>query len=435
MSWIQKLYETYAHNELQVGYSDNEKERPLLPICHTSAKAQIEIVLDENGNFRRAKLIIDRNDATTIIPCTEESANRTNNVAAHPLCDKIQYIAGDLLDKKGKKPSFAFQEFFQNLDGWCQSKFNHSKAQAVLKYISKESVIKDLVSEGLLFSDAEGRLLSKSEVERERNAEDIFSLIQGKQEAAFVRWVVENPGDLEPRVWRDESLWESWINYYMDTLETKSICYVTGKESIVATKHPRYIRREGDSAKLISSNDTNGYTFRGRFKEADQACNVSLEVSHKAHYALTWLISRQGYRSGDLAIVAWTPSGRVIPQPCESSANLFGMDDLESDQNIPSTAQEFALRLSKKIRGFTVELGESTDIEVIALDSATKGRLAVTYYRELTGSDYLERIENWHRECAWFHDFGYDREKGRYYRFIGATITLRYRRGRIWKRC
>lgn len=420
MSWILKLYETYNNCQSQIGYSSVEGERPLLPICHTSIKAHIEIVINSNGEFRRANLITSENDRTTIIPCTEDSAGRTSNIKAHPLCDKLQYIAGDFVGKHSKKAGKHFQAYIQTLTDWCQSQYNHPKAVAVLNYVSKQAVIHDLAAQGILFTNSSGKLLAKKDVERDRNVVDIFSIVQEGQEKSFIRWIVEDQDSLETRVWRDKTLWESWIAYYLSSKEKEAVCYVTGRESILTTNHPKYIRREGDSAKLISANDTTGFTFRGRFTDNAQACNVSLEVSQKAHYALAWLIGRQGFRAGDLAVVAWSSSGKPVPQPSVRSTDLFDLDELKVDREEAYTAQTFARKLTQKMRGYSAELGKTADIQIIALDSASKGRLAITYYRELTGSEYLQRIEHWHSSCSWIHDFGYDREKGRFYRFVGA---------------
>jgi CRISPR-associated protein Csd1 len=41
----------------------------------------------------------------------------------------------------------------------------------------------------------------------------------------------------------------------------------------------------------------------------------------------------------------------------------------------------------------------------MAVDSATPGRLSITYYRLLTGSDFLQRIDNWHTTCTWRHTY------------------------------
>jgi CRISPR-associated protein Csd1 len=50
----------------------------------------------------------------------------------------------------------------------------------------------------------------------------------------------------------------------------------------------------------------------------------------------------------------------------------------------------------------------------MGLDSATPGRLAMTYYREIKGSEFLSRVETWHASTAWFQNFGKDRH------FVGA---------------
>jgi len=51
---------------------------------------------------------------------------------------------------------------------------------------------------------------------------------------------------------------------------------------------------------------------------------------------------------------------------------------------------------------------------VLALDSATPGRMAIAYYRELKASEFLERLQSWHEHTAWLQNMGKDR------RFIGA---------------
>ena len=54
MNWIQSLYETYENCQNMIGIAEDESKVPLLPICHTTQKATIEITLDGKGNFRRA---------------------------------------------------------------------------------------------------------------------------------------------------------------------------------------------------------------------------------------------------------------------------------------------------------------------------------------------------------------------------------------------
>ena len=194
---------------------------------------------------------------------------------------------------------------------------------------------------------------------------------------------------------------------------------VTGEERLLTNIHAKYIRREGDNAKIISANDTNGFTYRGRFIDDAQACGVGFETSQKAHFALAWLISRQGYQAGDLAVVAWATSGAKVPQPTQDPVDALDEDVPTEESKIADTAQDVAIRLKKKITGYRQEIGDRDDVVVIALDTATEStaRLSIVYYRALKGSEFLERIENWHETCAWRHTYHYvevvEDEKGK----------------------
>jgi len=427
MSWIQKLYETYNNCQSMIGADTNDNEVPLLPICHTTQKAQIEIAIDEKGNFIRAQ-VVPKNEARTIIPCTEDSGGRTSGEAPHPLCDKLQYVAGDYSKYGGSKPSYS-ASYKANLEKWCASEFVHPKAVAILNYVKKENIIKDLINHQVLITGEDNKLLSKWDKKKNDNVPEIFGVLTSAQEDAFVRWEVEIPGDLEVKVWKDITLWESWIHYYSSTKIEKLLCYVIGDKDFKAEQHPAKLRNDGDKAKLISSNDSSGFTFRGRFLTADQAASVGFETTQKAHFALRWLISRQGYRKGDLAIVAWATSGAPVPKPTDDPMAILGIDDLPNDQPTTiSTAQDIAIKLKKKIAGYGKELRDTTNVVVMGLDSATPGRLSITYYRELTGTDFLQKINDWHESCAWIHNYNSidvkdpktGRLKKKHISFIGA---------------
>jgi CRISPR-associated protein Csd1 len=79
-----------------------------------------------------------------------------------------------------------------------------------------------------------------------------------------------------------------------------------------------------------------------------------------------------------------------------------------------SAGQAFAIKLKTAIAGYRATLDPKDQVMVIGLDSATPGRMAITYYRELEGSEFLARIETWHLKFAWAQNFGKDRK------FIGA---------------
>jgi len=426
MSWVLKLYETYENCQPLIDTGIVENEAPLLPICHTTQKAQIEIVIDQSGNFKRAK-VIQKEDSKTIIPCTETSGGRTGaKPEHHPLCDKLQYVAGDFIDFGGevtsgflRNPKEPYQNFMKSLESWCVSKYCHTKVAAVLEYTKKGNVIKDLVDNRVLFLGVDNYLLKAWDASENKDVPDIFKVLPGKKNAnsgktelwqadAFVRWVVEVPGEPESAVWKDASLFQSWIDYYASEKEIKSLCYVTGATIPEADQHPAKLRNDGDKAKLISSNDNSGFTFRGRFTNAKQACTIGFEVTQKAHNALGWLIRRQGYVKDDQAIVAWSTGGENIPDPLADTYKMFNFDDLESDSDSAvSTAQESALKLKKLIAGYSEKLSDTNNIVVMGMESATPGRMGISFYRELTNSDFLTRIETWHSTCCWIHNYRY----------------------------
>ena len=403
MSWIQKLYETY---ECCAG-REPEGFAPLMPICHTTQQAQIEIVLDGQGVFKRAA-VLDKAQGTTMSPCTEASSGRAGSKPVnHPLCDKLQYLAQDFVVFGGvvtsgfaKEPEVPNRDYLVTLRGWANSEWKHPKLTAILTYVEKGTVIHDLVRAGILPVGCDGKLL-KSWSDDQNPAPAIFKAIQNTQspEDAFIRWRVEGaPDDPLSATWQDETLIASWIAYYQHTQSLFGICAVTGKQSSLAIQHPAKLRHAGDKAKLISANDSSGYTFRGKFLEAEEAVTVGFDVTQKAHNALRWLLVHQGYRKGDQAIVSWAVSGALLPDPIKSSFDLLDVDtsDIVESANSVSTEQHFALRLRKAISGYGARLQPKEDVVVIGLDSATPGRMAISFYRELKGSELLSRVEAWH---------------------------------------
>ncbi len=426
MSWIQKLYETYDQCAGAPQFADAEPS--LLPICHVTQNAQIEIVLDDQGNFlgARAQVIEKGNDQKTIVPCTEDSGGRAGRKPVnHPLCDKLQYVAGDYLDFGGdvtsgflKNPTEPHQSYLALLSDWVNSSSSHPKLAAIYQYVQKTRVIGDLVREKILPLNREGKLLKEWSGDQ-KDAPKIFKAMPGGQspENAFIRWRVETPGDPLSATWEDRALMNAWIGFDASQNQAPGLCMVTGKTVLLARNHPKRLRHGGDGAKLISSNDTSGFTFLGRFVDADQACSIGFDVTQKAHNALRWLIGRQASRNGDQVVVAWAVSGKPIPDPFARSPELFG---IESDQHQEEpgfhgdAGQAFGRRLARLIAGYQAKLGSTNEIVVMGLDSATPGRMAITFYRELTGSELLERVQSWHENVAW-HQY-YSKE----IRFVGA---------------
>ena len=420
MSWVQKLYETYESCE---GH-EPEGSQALMPIAHTTQQAHVDIVLDGKGNFRRAS-VLDKSASTTLIPCTEASGGRAGSKPVnHPLCDKLQYVAADYAKFGGevtsgfaREPNKPHRAYLASLSSWATSTNGHPKLDAIRHYVEQGRVVEDLVAAKVLPLGPDGSLLKTWDGEKDKIPLIYKALPTGQTpEDAFVRWSVEDESTPASGTWQDAALIAAWIAYYAGTQTRRGYCMVLGAEGTLAVQHPAKLRNAGDKAKLISANDDTGYTFRGRFLEAGEAASVGFEVTQKAHNALRWLIARQGSRNGDQAIVSWAVSGAPIPDPMAGTYELLGvelgqMPIVAVDGN---AGQAFALRLNKAIKGYRARLEPTEDVVVMGVDSATPGRLAITYYREIAGSEFLQRIEAWHLKCAWPQNFGKANE------FIGA---------------
>lgn len=217
--------------------------------------------------------------------------------------------------------------------------------------------------------------------------------------ASFVRFRVENIGQTgETRVWLMPDVRRDFISYCQSIYPNKGLCYVTGQEVAISKFSSAKIRNPGDKAKLVSSNDKENFTYRGRFSDASQAAMQSYEVSQKSVNALKWLVAKQGYKNGDQVIVSWATNNAPVPKPLESD------DEFEDDEETfkADTRAEFAKRLNKVIAGYAANLDDTTNVVVMGLDSATTGRLSITYYRELTGSEFLDRIKQWQMSANWY---------------------------------
>jgi len=398
MGWINALVQTYDACSGNLDYLLDPV--PLLPICHTMNLVQIEVTLDSEGKFCRAEAL-QKDKQNTILPCLEQS--RGNGLSPHPLVDKLQYLAKDYSERlptDSKKAKSGFDLYLKLLNSWCQSDYSNPKIVAVKNYVESGRLIQDLISGGILISGSNGRLSSK--IDAPHAPMFVTSKISGEQYDAFVRWRVEIHGDPEKDTWKDESLHQSWIDYYVSTKQTWGFCYVAGEEKALENKHPVNIRRPGDRAKIISSNKNgeNDYVFRGRFKTAEQACGIGFEATQKAHNALRWLISRQGCCEGELCVVSWTPSGKTVSNPIDDSSWLFDI----GKTNTPLTGVGAAHHLNNRIRGYNSKILDE-EVMIMEIGAATPGRLSVLMYRECLGEDLVKRLERWHLSCAWKHNY------------------------------
>jgi CRISPR-associated protein Csd1 len=277
-----------------------------------------------------------------------------------------------------------------------------------LKYVSKATMVADLIKDNILYVQG-NTLLTKWLAEEEQPKlfrvlpKDKGLLDQG---SALVCWSVEVLADPQRNTWLDKTLQQSWINFDALNCGQPSLCLITGKQVVAAVNHPAKIRHSGDKAKLISSNDASGFTFRGKFLTSEQASNIGFDVTQKAHNALRWLVSRQGFRNGDQAFVSWAVSGQDIPEPTKDPWAMFSHNTdyiAPKEDHSADIGQSYANRLTSVMSGYLSKgkLKPHDDIAIIGIDSATPGRMGVIYYRETIAEEFLATVTKWHLDFAW----------------------------------
>ena len=428
MGWLDHCISVFDGNPAFVGKME-PRLVPLVPISHTTQKVNIEVALTGKGDFVRAR-VLRLDEMTTIIPCTEKSSARTSGLVPHPLFDKLQYIAGDYVQYGGEKKKFDYEEYMKNLQDWCSSPYAHPYVQAVYTYLQKKCLIHDLSEYKILPLNQDGSLMKNWKGGKE-NAPSIFQNMKKNETAfdSFVRFSVN-----EVRLCDDPDVWKSFQDYMEEELQKEDYCYAEGKKTKISELSPYKVRNAGDRAKLISSNDTTNFTFRGRFLTAGEAMAIGYEATQKAHSALRWLISRQGTPYGEEIILTWGMGNEPLPSSQSDTLDMVqqGWDEFGFDRNdaaaVTKTEESFAKAFNKVIQGYKERIPANASISVIALDAAVPGRLAIRYYRELQGSRFLERIEDWHRKFRWKLEYRKAElkpgEKPEQVSFMGAPAPL-----------
>lgn len=431
MSWLVKLYETYN----QAIDNHNLPDRPD-PYFHNKEGCHLEITIDDKGCFKSAESLITERlygkktvykKTNTVIPITPKSlTGRTSGPAPYPLAEKIQYVAKDYVDFGGTKASY-FSEYLEELEGWaCNAQYSHWKVKAILEYVKKGTVIGDLVAAGLLYVTKNGKQVLitkwKDQAEKGVNKPPLIQSVTGAEQGnAIIRWRVQRKSEPNDTTWEDDELVKMWQAYSSSVQKRNGFCQILGQDAFITQTHPKAIYPQAINAKLISTPTDPGYlTYQGKFTDDSQPVGISFESSQKAHNSLRWLIGRgQGKTIGEskekkrpAVIVSWAVSGADIPPPMEDSFDLLSESlkeitepEIESSNQIDHTldlGQSFANALGKYMDGYKKKLQVTDNIIIMGLDSATDGRMAVTYYQEFFPDEYIARISQWHNDFSWY---------------------------------
>lgn len=376
MGLFQKAVETYDNMKSLAGVESEERKAALAPIGFITTGVQIEITVTEDGEFRGAEQIFDisedskgksqKSEKKIIIPATQKSAGRSSTSAKtspHPLCDKLMFMCPENKE--------SYEAYLEQLQDWCDSEFACPKIKAILKYVKKGTIPADIASVGKVKDDD------------------------------FVCWRVLSTDCAEPEeVWKSPSVIDSYINYYQSKIDASSeraLCYVSGEITTPAQLHLKGVVSFAGNAKLISSNDATNFTYKGRFSDDSEALTVSFISSQKAHNALKWVVSNDGFRCGDRMFVCWNPKGKKTKNPF---ASLFP-DFSEAEENpTPTNYREI---LAKTVLGYKNNFKPEDETVTAVFEAASNGRLSVCYYSEMKAEDFLERLRFWDETTAWLY--------------------------------
>ncbi len=426
MSWMEQLVATYDENERFAGRTGVKNRKSVLaPIGHILQKAHISITLDSAGNLISAD-VIPKEEAETLIPCTEDSASRSSGLAPHPLHDNLQYIArdyGTYVEKKNKAgKDTPYDKYRELLGKWVSFDQANLKIKAVYDYISGHDVIGELIQQKILFQDQKGEILKKWP--DKKGKPPLFDVAGSDVLKAFVRFRVEMNDGSPVNLWEDIELQKSYIRFLKSELISSEPqwCFATGRKSQTTEKHFKYVRFPGDGAKLISSNDKSGFTFRGRFETGLECASISMEASHKTMNVLRWLIRNQGYANAEKVFLAWGRKEFVPPQPFADTDRIIRRGRRGGTAQIPQTMKAWADELKLALDGYRNEISKIEglpQVNLMILDAATPGRTSICYYREMGATDFIDRIEKWHIAGTWRQHF-FDKETNRGGTFFGV---------------
>lgn len=414
MSWVNELIDLYEINRDKIGVIEYRGENPyvLLPPFHTTVTAQITVTIDQDGNFVTAQQV-DSNDKFTIIPITEKSGSRTAGKEPHPLCDNLKYLAGDYA-KYYEEDGSCHKLYISQLKEWAESEYCHEKVKAIYSYLKKGTLIFDWIAHRIL------KLNEQNQLDEQENIQGI------PQAKAFVRFIVRSSNadfsELKPdECWKDKTLQDCYINYVRSQEKEKELCYLTGNIEAVSYLHSKKIRNEGDGAKLISANDSQNFTYRGRFASKEEAFAIGHESSQKVHNALKWIIRKQGKTFDTLVIVTWESNLLSMPGWYEDTEAITSKYDWGDEEEIVSdgngiTAENFY----RALQGYEKGVENTSSMILLGFDAATSGRLAMVEEMTLTSARYLENVRKWHEDCNWIHEKWKDKKRIQFSGMVGV---------------
>ena len=247
MGLFQKAVETYDAMEHLAGVFEEGRE-VLAPVGHIIATARIEITVDADGNFIRAKNIEEK----IPIPCTEKSSGRAGLLPpAHPLCDKAKYVT----ENDDQKHHLYLEE----LKSWAESGYSSPKLQAVYQYVKSGHVLADLLDAGVVSCDSSGILKQKDDI---------------------ITWRVEGLQEDSGAVYKDKQLMRQFMQYYLKVIPHKTnVCMISGNKEQIAQQREQFVK---DSIAAVNKKNAEEKKVAQQQKAVETAVKDTTALFHAA---------------------------------------------------------------------------------------------------------------------------------------------------------
>lgn len=453
MNWVNELKHLY-----------DKKSDEIAPFHHMNFNADVTITIDTDGNFIDAQKV-SKDDRQTPSPYYK---NRTVDVIGHALFDTVKYLDSHYYDyckevkEKNKVERKEYQDYLQRLSKWDESSFSHPKVRAVLAYIKRQTIIRDLIETKIIDTETiyeSGENYNSARVTEllgeqmpftlgeagDYDSETIGKLNELVQEGClqvcekfksdvkpFVRFrVISTEPDAEPCCWKDSTLQQCFSDYIKANPQAdgkRGMSYLGGGVQQLTTDFPKGFIKTESGAKLISSNDSRNFTYRGRFSDAEEALSLGEADVYEVCEALKWIVGRQSFYINGVCVVIWRSAddsaGEPAPDLCQGTAELcVDIPDAWDEPQRYSTGEVVAQNLRKAFRdGYRLQPNAFGDEKIVfmTLEAATPGRLSLTYYNVFAASEYCDNLIYWHTSCAWRHWLG----DNRYYYGVPGVLNI-----------
>lgn len=358
MGLFSQAARTYDLIMNEIGQKNSNAEG-LAPLFHKAVKIDIIVQINLDGELKN--IDADVKDESGFIPLTEASSQGRSGIKAppHALIDKVKYLLGE--------------EYLKNLKDWSESNFCNVTVKSILKAIYRY-VEKDCLKEDL-----------------HRYKIDKLDKIVG--------WRVElREENIE--TWRSRELQDSFIAYMLHKQEQSEVmfCMITGKSESYKPK----VRELCTIGKLVSSFDTDNFSYLGRFCEAKEALSLGYITTQKAINVLEWLLTDNNYCISigrDCRILCWRPNGLKVQKP----DSVFTFDEEEPDFYFPKYKENLEAYIRAKVNEISFE---KRGVVTVILNATSKGRGSIKFYSERNLDDFLKAMAAWDLDCCWIRKEG-----------------------------